>query len=442
MDKKNLISSLEKQIVIKPMKPKYVGKRYYEWFNDQQIKNTIDFNPTSIKNLRENVKKTIKDKNTLFFAILFKKLHIGNFKIHNISKKNFSCFFGIMIGDQNFRNKGIGKFIIEYIKKWAIDNSIFNIYAGVKKENFNAFNLYSKMGFKIINTENQTYHLRLNLINQKISLGCAQLNSSYGISNFSKNKMSKNYSKSLLDFAKKKGITNFDFSENYSSNLLDFKKNLKHCKIDTKIDSKNTQFLDYNFLKKKMLNLKKNKIDIDVLYLHNGDDLFSEDGQKLFKNILKLKKEKLILRTGISIYNLKILEKINKNLDVVQIPFNCIDQRFLSMQKKVKNKKIKYYARSIFLQGALLKKVSDDKYLSKLYVLFNNTLQKKNLDKISFCLSSVLNHQIIDKIILGVRSKKELEDIVSTDLYFKKLKIKVNKKLLNYAINPNIWRQS
>ena len=50
--------------------------------------------------------------------------------------------------------------------------------------------------------------------------------------------MSKNYSKSLLDFAKKKGITNFDFSENYSSNLLDFKKNLKHCKIDTKIDSK------------------------------------------------------------------------------------------------------------------------------------------------------------------------------------------------------------
>ena len=91
--------------------------------------------------------------------------------------------------------------------------------------------------------------------------------------------------------------------------------------------------------------------------------------------------------------------KINKNLDVVQIPFNCIDQRFLSMQKKVKNKKIKYYARSIFLQGALLKKVSDDKYLSKLYVLFNKTLQKKNLDKISFCLSSVLNHQIIDKIM-------------------------------------------
>ena len=57
MDKKNLISSLEKQIVIKPMKPKYVGKRYYEWFNDQQIKNTIDFNPTSIKNLRENVRR-------------------------------------------------------------------------------------------------------------------------------------------------------------------------------------------------------------------------------------------------------------------------------------------------------------------------------------------------------------------------------------------------
>ena len=96
----------------------------------------------------------------------------------------------------------------------------------------------------------------------------------------------------------------------------------------------------------------------------------------------------------------------------------------------------------LFSSRSFTEKVSDDKYLSKLYVLFNNTLQKKNLDKISFCLSSVLNHQIIDKIILGVRSKKELEDIVSTDLYFKKLKIKVNKKLLNYAINPNIWRQS
>ena len=56
---------------------------------------------------------------------------------------------------------------------------------------------------------------------------------------------------------------------------------------------------------------------------------------------------------GVSFYNKNILLKTIKkfNLDFVQIPINIFDQRFIdkNMINKLK-KKIKIYARSIFLK--------------------------------------------------------------------------------------------
>ena len=65
---------------------------------------------------------------------------------------------------------------------------------------------------------------------------------------------------------------------------------------------------------------------------HNPDDLKKIDENVLKKKLKELKKNKLIKKVGISIYDFYNLEKlIDLDLfDIIQCPFNIIDQRLQS----------------------------------------------------------------------------------------------------------------
>ena len=86
----------------------------------------------------------------------------------NISIKNHSCIFGIMIGNHQFRNIGLGSILIKYVKNWALKNNIFNIYLGVHKNNKSAVKLYKKNGFFIYKETKKTFKLKINLLNCKV----------------------------------------------------------------------------------------------------------------------------------------------------------------------------------------------------------------------------------------------------------------------------------
>ena len=88
----------------------------------------------------------------------------------------------------------------------------------------------------------------------------------------------------------------------------------------------------------------------------------SQKEYRLIKITLNyLKKKKLTKYVGISIYNQKefdIFMKIIKP-DIVQGQLNIFDDTMIrnDFLKKLKLKKIKFYARSIFLQGILLSNI-------------------------------------------------------------------------------------
>ena len=78
-------------------------------------------------------------------------LHIGNIKFDEINRINKSATLGILIGDKNYRGKGIAKEVMIVSALWLTDNyNISTIKLGVDPSNLIAFNLYLKMGFKII----------------------------------------------------------------------------------------------------------------------------------------------------------------------------------------------------------------------------------------------------------------------------------------------------
>ena len=115
MDTKYL--KINRNIFIKNMKLKYVNEQYFKWFDDHEIKKYITYKPKSVIDLKKNVIGHLNKKNTKFFAIFYKEIHVGNVKIDNISKKNHSCIFGIIIGNDEFRNIGLGSILIKYIKR-------------------------------------------------------------------------------------------------------------------------------------------------------------------------------------------------------------------------------------------------------------------------------------------------------------------------------------
>ena len=69
--------------------------------------------------------------------------------------------------------------------------------------------------------------------------------------------------------------------------------------------------------------------------------LLKKDRFKIYNSLLKLKKRKLIKNIGVSVYTVAELNKILKmfKIDVVQIPINLLDNRFIknSINRVFKN---------------------------------------------------------------------------------------------------------
>ena len=152
-------------------------------------------------------------------------------------------------------------------------------------------------------------------------------------------------------------------------------------------------------------------------------------------------------KIGFSIYSPNELDKyfFKFKPDLVQGPLNIFDQRMLRSGwiKRLNNKSVEFHARSIFLQGLLLKKSKlIPKKFQKFYRIFDkyhSWLRKNNINSFEACLSFVFSIKIVDKIILGIDNVDQLNQIINTKLIKKKLNFKQLNCFNNKLINPSTW---
>ena len=84
-----------------------------------------------------------------FFTILSDDLPIGFMGLSDIRKNTEDAKIFILIGEDDYRGRGIGKESIEYLINYAFnDLGLKSLNLDVKKLNLPAINLYSKVGFK------------------------------------------------------------------------------------------------------------------------------------------------------------------------------------------------------------------------------------------------------------------------------------------------------
>jgi len=289
------------------------------------------------------------------------------------------------------------------------------------------------------------------MLKSKISIGTASFEKGYGINNssgFSEKKISQ-----LIKFIKKNKIYSIDTAISYKSVEKKLgKTNLVKFKLYTKIPKlpKRCKNLK-NWLNK---SINKSLIDLNIksfegIFIHNISDLLNHKySNELYDYLINLKRKGIAKKIGVSIYDFSNFFRALKKFkfDIVQLPFNILDRRLLLNNniKRIKEKKMEIHVRSVFLQGLLLQDyVNIPKYFKKqkkIFKIWEQWCLKNNLTKIQTCLNFVTSFRDIDKIIVGINSINDLEEISNCLV---KKKIRYPNQIYSNSltlIDPRKWR--
>jgi len=255
-------------------------------------------------------------------------------------------------------------------------------------------------------------------MSKKIIIGTANFNKYYGIS---KNRITKNQINALCNYAYRKKIYYMDTSSEYRNSNKIIKKLNSKVIINTKIlPDKN--WVKFNYCLKKIIKLKKNlgNKKIMTIYLHDESLIYKNYFAKIYENLIQLKKNGHYKKIGISIYNFEtinfFIEKYK--FDVVQCPFNILDQRLVRQNyyKILRKKKIEIHVRSIFLQGLLLNDFNfkDRKFrkLQEKILFLKNYANLKNINVLDLCMSFINSHKI-NKFVIGFNDLKNFKEVLN-----------------------------
>ena len=251
----------------------------------------------------------------------------------------------------------------------------------------------------------------------KLSIGTANFLKRYGLL---KTHVSNNEVLKIFRYLKKNNLKNLDTAIEYDNFLkLRNKINFDKFFISTKINFvKNNLSQKYFRILKKQIDSNKFK-QYETIFIHNFDDIKKKNHQKIFEFMNLLKKHRLTKKIGISTYNPSNLKdiKTSYNVDVVQAPVSIFDRRFLSSSviNILKKKQLSLQARSIFLQGTLLKnqKIIKNFDLKKknIFYKYQKWCNDQKIDKRKSCIDFIKDQKIIDSVVVGVESLSQFKEI-------------------------------
>lgn len=262
---------------------------------------------------------------------------------------------------------------------------------------------------------------------KRIALGTAQFGLNYGISN-KRGKIPQSKVFEILNKAINSGIYTVDTAPTYGNSENILGNYIKHYDKKLKIISKLSKCSYWET--EKIFESSLNKLGTPKIYgylIHNFQS-YAKDKKK-WHELEKLKAKGKIQKIGFSLYfpsELKSILKDGLKIDIIQIPFSIFDQRFSSYFPDLKKRGIEINVRSIFLQGLVFKKPSElNNYFNKIkdkIAKINTISEKYNIPIEAICLNYVYLNKFVDRIVIGVESIKNFEDIILAINYKQSIK--------------------
>ncbi len=285
----------------------------------------------------------------------------------------------------------------------------------------------------------------MDLHNHKIALGTVQFGLNYGVSN-TQGKTDINEVSEILNFAKKLGINTLDTAYAYGNSEQVIGNNTisNDYKIITKYSGNKEVHKEFRESTRRL----QRKTIYGYLF-HNFKTYLNS--KKSFDEMMNLKREGLIQKVGFSLYSVDDLITLlysEIEFDLIQIPINIFNQKFIPYLQILKKRGIEIHGRSIFSQGLIFMK--EENIPSFFYpvkeriVDFYQTAISNATSTSLLAMYFILKNGFVDKLVIGVNSlnqlKENMEELNKIDLKtlnhidFEKFSINDDK-----YINPSKW---
>lgn len=259
----------------------------------------------------------------------------------------------------------------------------------------------------------------------RLALGTVQFGVPYGVAN-QFGQVSRDEVQSILNFSLINKIDTLDTAIAYGeSEKCLGEVGVENFNLVTKLPEIPNNCSDINAWVFDQVEASLSRLRITKLYgllLHQPYQLLNHFGPHLYQALQRLKEMGLVEKIGISVYSPDDLVRIvpQFRFDLVQAPFNLIDQRLYKSgwMRRLKDDEIEIHVRSTFLQGLLLMQQKDmpSKFYrwNHLWQSWHQWLEANNLSALQACLDFSLSFSEIDKVIVGVDSQTQLIQILKS----------------------------
>lgn len=259
----------------------------------------------------------------------------------------------------------------------------------------------------------------------KLALGTVQFGMNYGIANAT-GRVTNDVVRLILKKAFDLGIDTLDTAVAYGDceSILG-EQGVESCRVISKLqeipdDCTDVEEWVFTQVKSSLKRLRLQKLH--GLLLHRPGQLFHTLGPELYNALQMLKKKGLVNKVGVSIYDASELTAIwpNYTFDLVQAPLNILDRRFIDSgwAFKLKNAGVEIHTRSAFLQGLLLipshKRPAQFKPWQAIWDEWDRWLSVTGYSPLQACLRYVVGVDYIDRVIVGVDSIQQFDEIVQS----------------------------
>lgn len=284
----------------------------------------------------------------------------------------------------------------------------------------------------------------------KIALGTAQFGLSYGIANHI-GQVSLTSGSAILNQAWTAGVNTLDTAIAYGNSeqrLGDIGVSQWH--VVSKLPAVPEKCENVAAWVAEEIHGSLTRLNISKLYgllLHQPSQLLTTQGEIVYRELLSLKAEGKINKIGISVYDPHELEVLSRDytFDLIQVPFNIFDRRFAESGwlRRLHQAGIEIHTRSAFLQGLLLmeptKRPPNFNKWQSLWEQWHTWLEQEALTPLQACIGFVQLQAEIDKIIIGVESAEQLQQILAATKLNKEIGYPAFATEDLQLLNPSKW---
>ena len=258
----------------------------------------------------------------------------------------------------------------------------------------------------------------------KLALGTVQFGLPYGIANQA-GQVSRSEAKTMLQLALANGMDTLDTAIAYGdSEKCLGELGTQGFKVVTKLPALPDSCMNVSGWVEQQVNASLLRLGVSEVYgllLHRSEQLIGSNGVALYKALQTLKDNGQVKKVGVSIYSPSELAVLmpRYRFDLVQAPFNLVDQRLYSSgwMQRLKDDNVEIHTRSAFLQGLLLMNQADipSKFLKwdSLWRTWHKWLADSHISAVQACLAFPLSFSEIDRVIVGADSVSQLSQIIS-----------------------------